>query len=167
MKATVSGICLQVIDRMHPEPAPLSELLTACRAAGLDVVEAQVYAGVQSLASTGKCGRGAEKRTYCRVDENVPREQVNREPRGPATERTRRLKQGAANYPVVPILEGLEEWIGPQVPRPLNKSFYAILLDGTWDLNFIKNRVTQVCKGQPSAWCTYSQADLYVAGFIP
>jgi hypothetical protein len=165
MKATVSGVCLKVIDQLHPQPVHLSVLLKACQQAGLDVVEAQVYAGVQSLASTGKCGRGAEKRTYCRVEENVEREA--REPRGPATERTRRVKQGLQYHPPAPILEGIEEWLGPRVPKPLNKSFWAVLLDGTWDLQFIRNRAMQVCKGTPSAWCTYSQGDLYVVGFLP
>lgn len=148
----------------HPGDIPLEELHAAVRVAGLDVSLEQVYAGVQSMASTSKCGRGHGKRTYCRLADVDP---VAAAAKAAGVTPTRRaVAARGIVYPNDTILAYFTEHLGLPVSRPQYDKVYAVLLLGEDSPEYILERAEIVLKHAPTKWCQWKQGSNTMIGFL-
>ena len=158
MKVTLAGTVGAYLDA-NPGDHALETLLSVCQHAGLAVTEAQVYAGVQSMASTGKCGRGHGKRTYCRLIDTDPDRVVT-----PGVASPRRVAK-VSHYPNELIFEALTEALGLPVTRPQYDKLFAVLLLGEDSPEFILERAEIVLKHPPTKWSQWKVGSNDIIGF--
>lgn len=163
MAVTLAGVIaahLQSNDR----DVPLTELWTTVVAAGLNRTIEQVYAGVQSMASTGKCGRGQTSRTYCRLENaQAPVAKPVREPSAPG--RHRRASSVGPVYKSSDVLAGIEAILGPAGTRPDKEKMYTFLLLGDADHEYVLERAEMVLKTRPTFWCHWLIGPNVCVGF--
>lgn len=158
-RITLAGTVAAYLES-HPGEQALELLHLACIQAGVNVTLEQVYAGVQSMASTGKCGRGHGKRTYCRLVDADPARVVMRSEPGAV----RRVSR-AAFYSNDSILAFMTETLGEPIPRPPHDKLFAVLLLGEDSPEFIFERAGIVLKRPPTKWAHWKVGPNVVIGF--
>ena len=161
--ATLAGVVAEVLAK-NDRDVPLAELYAAVRIAGLDRTEAQVYAGVQSMASTGKCGRGQSPRTYCKLElAKAPVAKPVREPSAPG--RYRRASSVGPVHKSEDVLKGIEAALGLPGVRPPKEKMYTFLLLGDADHEYVLERAEMVLKSRPGFWCHWMIGPNVCVGF--
>lgn len=162
MRVSVSSI---IAEQVATGTKSLDELLTACRAAGLDVVMAQVYAGAQSMASTHKISRGVLPRTFCALESTEVVEPSLVAPGAPVAKR-RAVKAVTQRVPNERILAELEQLLGPSIPRPPDKYAYCWVLLGDTTTEHIMYKTERVIGRTPTQWFTTRQGENTVVGLL-
>lgn len=168
-KVTLAGVCRTMLEAADG-PLTLAELTQACIAAGLEISEAQCYAGVQSMASTGKCDRGPNPRTWVKLGAGrgagQGRAASSDEDAAPRT-RTRRGPASAhGTYSTEQILRELEERLGPPIKKPDNQYFVGFVLLGEWNTEFILARAQVVLHEPAKVWCIDKCGPNVLVGFL-
>lgn len=161
MSVTLAGVVASYLES-HPGDVPLEDLVTAVNAAGLGRSLEQVYAGVQSMASTGKCGRGHGKRTYCRLSDTDPNRVVT-VAREPGAKRT--AKASGIIYSNETVLTAITEVLGLPGTQAQYEKTFAVLLLGVDSPEFILERAEIVLKRKPTKWATWMQGKNVMIGF--
>lgn len=162
-KITLSSIVLKYLDSQNGDPATLQDLHKACTLAGLNVVPAQVYAGVQTLASTGKCSRGSEKQTWIKFT-STPPVKVKKTEKAIAEPKVRNSK-GKVVHSTETILADIENVLGPAIVRPTNQNMFAVALLGENDAQYILERAKMVMGREVKYWATWKSGDTTIVGF--
>lgn len=166
-KVSVAGVCREVLEACGVQMT-LAELHAACVAAGLDVLEAQVLAGVQSMASTGKCDRGTEPRTYIKLGagRGAGEGRAEADPDAPPRVRVAKVtKSEQRTFPTDGVLAELEAVLGAPSPRPTDRLAHCFVLLGDWGCEDILVRTRSVLQQEPKNWFTYMQGPNTVVGF--
>lgn len=165
-QATSAGVVKEVIANLKPgEYVGIAVLYAAVKAAGIDKLEVQVLADVQSLASRRVIGRGPEKQTYCQLEDGVATSVRKSEDGAPAEPRARKLKAGGRAIPNQDVLDGLEQAIGPAVSRNKDEDGFCSVLLGEWDHQFLLDRAAMVLKTKPSRWFSFRVGENLAVGF--
>lgn len=119
--------------------ATLSELVEYARKY-IEISEEQVYAGVQSLASRKRVGRGTSPRTWTALGEVV----VEQKPKA------KKKQSGVSNDDVIEFLTSQELTELPEQPKA--ESAYMVVLDSEHTGEYILNRAEMVLKYKPTKW---------------
>ncbi len=174
IKLSVAGVVRELLDSQPGVTFDLPTLYAACVAAGLEVTEVQVYAGVQVMASTGKAARGDVKRTWRSVTVPKPTLQVVAK----VVKRTRKVvEQVNASEPVKrkvakvingqsddEVLAKLTELLGPPSTKPATGLSLYFMLDGTQTAEYIISRSKDRLNKADLTWYTMrSQQTVIVA----
>lgn len=167
-KATVSGVCKTALENSEVAMG-LVELHQLCITAGLNVELAQVYAGLQSMASTGKCDRGTEKQTWIKLgagrgaNNKIVSEDVTNET--PIIRSRTKISSGR-RYTNEEILAAVEAWLGPKHERSKTKLAHCFILLGDQGFEHIQERTRAVLQVQtPGTWFTTKQGAETILGF--
>lgn len=165
-KVTVSGVCLAALAAAD-RPLTIADLWLACEQAGLSVLQPQVYAGVQSLASTRKCLRGEVKGTFLAMRDGVGLSDTKVKPVSQVLEPRRRVSGRSGNaIPNDVVLSDLESKLGPKMVTRPDRSAHCFLLLGEHDADYILERFRAVYQREPEKWFTYYQAENVVVGVL-
>lgn len=152
-----AGVIRDVISRLEDGTfVSLAELHAAVTNEGIDKLEAQVYADVQSLASRGVVSRGPTPRTYGKA---VAREGEKQN----SVTRPRKLKSGS--YSNEEVIAFIEAKLGPAVERSTTELCFAFVLLGEASPSFIWERAAMVLKKEPTSYCVFNAGGQTAVGF--
>lgn len=159
-KLSVAGICREYLDTHAGSQFSADELHKVCKQAGLDVTPAQVYGGLQVMASTGKAVRGSEARTYRSVGTviTIPAptklaDIVERPVKQPVEKKPRAKKQmGHSDESVVARMTELH---GEPVSTKCPVTSLIFILNGTEDGDYISKRYSQRIHKEVTSWYVY------------
>jgi len=187
MKVTMGSVCLEAINNSECDWS-VAELWEICKASGLNVVEAQVYANLQVYASTKRIKRGTTPRTFRTVKTTVAK-LVEDVPPMPAPVKEIPLKEAPVKRtrtkkePVIvaktkkttksdpdplQIIADLTSKLGEPSATYLKEQAYVILPlpgEGYCDAEYIIDRWNSVLGGI-TEWLWYTTGSGYMFGGI-
>lgn len=159
--ANVSSV---IVAEVQKGIRTLAELHQACLDAGLNVQEAQVYAGAQSLASNRKIDRGTAPRTWCALGSAVS-EAPSVAPGQPVRTKRAVAVRGQAHSDES-VLAWLTENLGEPIVRPKNDYAYCWVLDGTVSAEFMKDKTEKGLNMTVTKWFTFKQGPSTAIGLL-
>lgn len=167
-KVTSAGVVQEAISKLDAgQVLTLEQLYTMVLAAGIQKELGQVYADVQSLASRRKIGRGAEPRTYCKLEESA--DPTTRAPKAEGDEapKQRRIKtgNGGRSYSNEEVTAFIEQELGPAVKRNDTESAFCAVMLQEWPGQFYLDRATMVLTAKPTRWFTFQVGENTALGF--
>lgn len=166
-KLSVAGLCKEVLEACDRHMT-LDELFQICIASGIETTREKCLASLQSMASTQKCDRGPEPRTFIKLGGGRGAGE-GRAPVEPGAERVRVPRGPKAaehqTFPTDGVIAELTEKLGQPSSRPMDRLAHCFVLLGDWSADDIIARTVRVIQCQPKNWFTYQQGPNTVVGF--